>query len=77
MGDSRRRRLTLPPNGLPSVPDSSSPECNSGSRYACLREEVGAVDNEDCLSETPFETAMDVIGEDEEADQLAGWTPVT
>ena len=72
--DARRRCLTLPPNGLSLPPISSPSSGGSGSRYECLVEDWVSSD-EDCLSETPFEAAMDVL--EEEAEESAGWMTVT
>ena len=68
---ARRRRHTLPPNGLSPVQGSRSPEGIAGtSRFACLLDEEGCPreeggsDGDDCLSEVPFDSALDVLVED-------------
>ena len=75
-GDERRRRLTLPPNGL-SPAESTSPAGGSGSRFEGLLEDAAVSDDEDCLSEVPFEAAMEVLDPEEETEQMEGWTMVT
>ena len=75
-GDQRRRRLTLPPNGLALGGESSSPTLASGgSRFSSLREGVSS-DEEDCLSEVLFDAAMDVLEEEFEKEPQVGWTTV-
>ena len=85
MGDGRaiaRRRLTLPPNGLGSFPSGSSPaHASGGSRFSCLPdvsipeplEDLAPEVEDECLSEVPFEAAMEVI---DETTLEAGWKTV-
>ena len=56
-GASRRRRLTLSPNGLSSEGVAHARADVSGScggaRFDCLQD-ASSSDEEDCLSEVPF-----------------------
>ena len=58
----RRRRLTLPPDGLAVTGFLCSRACSpGGSRFSPLLEDASLKEDDDCASVTPFDAAMDVL----------------